>query len=284
MPTPETLRRLPPNHPIVQLVSGTTPAFASTLDPRFSFQLQIPTGHNFNLTEPLPVLVCIHGTQRRTESFLTSLKDFADKHNIIIMAPLFPGGIEDPYDINNYKTVLYRDIRFDLILISMLEQASIIWRLRKDKFFIHGFSGGGQFVHRFLYLHPERLLGASIGAPGRFTPPDTSKSWPEGLADVPHLFKITPDFAAIARVPVQFVVGSKDVNPALLRAVKTTTAAEAEAGETRVERIEFLKHAFDELGVQSELTLVDGVGHEGTKCLPHVAKWLAPLVPAAGGR
>jgi poly(3-hydroxybutyrate) depolymerase len=85
------------------------------------------------------------------------------------LAPLFPSGIIDPSDEDNYKFIKYHDIRFDHVLLAMIDEVAIKYRVNKDRFLLHGFSGGGQFVHRFFYLHPKRLMGVSIGAPGRIT-------------------------------------------------------------------------------------------------------------------
>lgn len=143
-------------------------------------------------------------------------------------------------DLFNYMDMLYHGIRFDLILLSMTEQASQIWRIKTAKFFLHGFSGGGQFALRFLYLHPERLRAVSIGAPGRITSPTMSEPWPAGLADLANVFGIpnAPDFSAISQVPTLFVVGEIDTDTALLDTALNSTTAEKEAGRTRVERIQ----------------------------------------------
>lgn len=275
----ETLRDLPPNDPIIRMLSGKTPFFASVADARFSFGLLIPDGHAFSGPE-LPLLVVIHGTRRQTGSYLNKLKAFSNEHSCVVLCPLFPAGIIDQGDVHNYKTILYKDIRFDLILLSMIEQAARIWCLKINKFFMHGFSGGGQFAHRFFYLHPERLAGVSIGAPGRFTPPDSETSWPAGLHDVPVLFGISncPDFRAMAAVPVQFIVGEKDTDVSQLQVVKRPNAAESEAGGNRVQRIRWLHDAWEKVGVPSELTEVPGIGHDGIKCLPFVEKWLGPHI------
>lgn len=159
----------------------------------------------------------------------------------------------------------------------MLAQASNTWRLRTDKFLLHGFSGGGQFAHRFFYLHPSRLLGASIGAPGRITPPDTEKDWPAGVRDAATLFGVedAPNFGEMAKVPVQFVVGDRDVDTALLDLVTSPNAGEV---GTRVERIRWLRDRLAACGVQSELSIVKGVGHAGVKCLPVVEEWIKQLL------
>ncbi|KAJ7582267.1 poly hydrolase [Mycena floridula] len=275
----EKLKDLPHNHPHIRLLSGRTPFFASTYDQRFSFGLQIPKSHRFN-GPSLPLLVVVHGTSRNTGGYLSKLKDFSDSNNCVILTPLFPAGIEDPEDMMNYHNVLYHSIRFDIVLLKMIEQASEVWRIYTDKFYLHGFSGGGQFAHRFLYLHPERLLAVSIGAPGRFTSPTSKEAWPAGLANVAEVFPdVRVDLGQVRKVPVQFVVGELDVETALLDLAKPSKA-EGEAGRTRVERIRWLKTAFEEVGVRSELMVVTGVGHEGLKCLPVVEEWFIQQLKA----
>jgi len=78
-----------------------------------------------------------------------------------------PGRIGDPEDLHNFKFIQYQDIRFDQVLLDIVDEVGERFNLDTDRFCLHGFSGGGQFTHRFLYLHPDRLAAASIGAPGR---------------------------------------------------------------------------------------------------------------------
>jgi pimeloyl-ACP methyl ester carboxylesterase len=266
-----------------KLLTGQTPFFASTFDQRFSFSLFVPTSHLFDGPE-LPVLVIIHGTRRQTGTYLTRLKDFSEQHRCVIFCPLFPAGIIDPGDMHNYKTVLYRDIRFDLVLLSMLDQAAQIWKLKIDKFFMHGFSGGGQFAQRFFYLHPHRLAAVSIGAPGRITPPDITQPWPAGLSDVHDIFGLpnVPNFHIMNNVPVKMVVGANDLDTSMLDGVKNPNTAELEAGDTRVDRLKWLARAWMDKGVSVELTLVPGLAHNGIRCLPVVEAWMGPLIDGTG--
>lgn len=254
------------------MLTGKTPFYACTDDQRFSFSLYVPTSHSFDADSPrLPLLVALHGTRRQTGGYLTNLKEFSEEHRIVILTPLFPAGIIDPTDVHNYKNLLYNGIRFDLVLLSMLTQAATIWRIDTERFFLHGFSGGGQFAHRFLYLHPTRLRGVSIGAPGSITQPTATHAWPKGLSDTFSVFKVEPDFAAIADVPVQLLVGEKDTDAGML-------SADAIAGPHRVARATYLHTALKDRGVASELSVVPKVGHDALKCLPAVEAWLAPLL------
>jgi hypothetical protein len=159
----------------------------------------------------------------------------------------------------------------------MIEQASYIWRIRTDKFFMHGFSGGGQFCHRFFYLHPDKLLGVSIGAPGRVTLPNIQHPWPLGISNIQNIFDIgnVPNWKDMAEVAVHFVVGEKDTSTQMIEAKN-----DAEEGSTRVERIRLLRDSWMRQGVSSTLDIVPGVKHDGKKCLPTVERFLSQLLRA----
>ncbi|KAL0570786.1 hypothetical protein V5O48_011170 [Marasmius crinis-equi] len=261
------------------MLTGKTPFFASTLDQRFSFSLYVPTCHSFS-GPPLPLLVIVHGNRRQTDKYLDKVKDLCERHRLILLCPLFPAGIPDPHDVTNYHSVLYKRIRFDTILLSMIEQAGQIWRLRTDKFFLHGFSGGGQFAHRFAYLHPERIVALSVGAPGRITLPDTNIQWPAGLGNLSVKFGVSdrPDFNRMTRIPIQFIVGEKDVDRSQVELLRKADDIEGE-GKDRVENIRTLQKAWKAVGIPSDLTVVPNVGHDGMKCWPHVQEWLEEHLP-----
>ncbi|TFK53738.1 poly hydrolase [Heliocybe sulcata] len=276
----DRLTRMPKEKLEVRIMTGKTPVVACVIDQRFSFTAYVPKCHSFEGPE-LPLLVLIHGAAR--DPHLGTMVDFAEKCGCVVLAPSFPCGIIDITDLYNYKALIYHDIRFDLILLSMIEQVSCIWRVRKDKFFMHGFSAGGQFCHRFFYLYPQLLLGVSIGAPGSITLPRADRPWPEGISDINEIFDMqnqpggghVPDFAAMAEVPVHFVVGERDTGKS---ALEDKVGPEAAGGRNRVERITALRDAWKELGINSVLDIVPGVGHEGGKVALQVQTFLLPLL------
>lgn len=98
----------------------------------------------------------------------------------------------------------------------MIDEVAQRWPgIETEKFYLIGFSGGGQFVSRFFYLHSDRLLGLSIGAPGTVTSLDRSLEWPRGIKDVEEKFDgLTVDFGALRSVEhVQLLVGEQDIQP-----------------------------------------------------------------------
>lgn len=151
---------------------GSIPWQCSNVDPRIPYALYIPE-EAYNdpaRTRKLPLLVYIHGTRRDTSALQGSLIPFADTTQCAILAPLFPVGLDHPHDLSSYKFLNAKSYRSDLVLLSIVKEVSKRWQhIKTDKFFLMGFSGGGQFAHRFLYVHPERLLGISVGAPGNVT-------------------------------------------------------------------------------------------------------------------
>ncbi|GAA5026207.1 hypothetical protein ACFQRL_12080 [Microbacterium fluvii] len=267
-----------PQHPAWDLLTGVTPFQAFEGDSRFPFSLYVPRRYR-ELAGELPVLVSVHGTGRKVERSRDQFIPFAERHGVAVLAPLFPVGIGEPDDVSNYKELAYRGIRFDEIVIGMLQQAAARWRLRTDRFFLAGFSGGGQFAHRFAYLHPERLLAVSIGAPGRVTLPDTAEPWPHGVGGAGAVFGADVDLAAVAAVPMQVVVGADDHAAELLAAV-AEDPREARAGATRVARATALAEELRALGADVDLSIVPGAGHDPLAVTAEVVAFFE-RVPAA---
>ncbi|KAJ4468305.1 poly hydrolase [Lentinula aciculospora] len=252
-----------------------TELISLTADPRFFFYAYIPKSHSLEGSK-LPLVVIIHGIKRDAKGYIDEMRRFCEQHSCALICPLFPEGVPNPKQLNSYKDLFSRGTRFDNILLSMIEQAGRTWRIQTDRFYLHGFSAGGQFVHRFTYLYPDRLAAVSIGAPGRLTAPNTQSPWLEGVANISEVFGLSgiPNFAAMARLPVHFVVGEKDVGTSMIDSMKNPTRFEIEAGNTRVARIKWLKAAWEEIGVVSEMSIVPGVGHDGLECLSAVKEWL----------
>ncbi|MDR1237858.1 MAG: alpha/beta hydrolase, partial [Propionibacteriaceae bacterium] len=262
---------IPAGHPARKIMSGRTPTFAAQFDQRFPYTLYVPVDYRDD-EPPLKLWVFIHGTSRRYDRYLDWFADLAKTERAIVLAPLFPAGIGDPDDATNYHFVKYQDIRFDEILLAMIDEIAHRWNIDSDRFFLHGNSGGGQFAHRFLYLHPDRLTAVSIGAPGRITLPTPELSWWHGVGDLENIFGIPFRAAAVKRVPTQIVVGSLDNNPADL-----ASAPSSPGGESRLTRARTLRDHLAALGSDARLDVVAGVGHDGAGILPAVGSFLASL-------
>ncbi|NEU30492.1 alpha/beta hydrolase [bacterium LRH843] len=255
---------------------GSVTLYACQYDQRFSYHTYIPTSYRDNKNITYSLAVIIHGDERAAQKFRGVFKDFAEATNTIILAPLFPAGIIDPNDRDNYKFIKYHDIRFDHVLLAMIDEVAALYPIYKDRFLLHGFSGGGQFVHRFFYLHPERLLGVSIGAPGRLTYLDMTTSWYSGIKDFKEQFGKAINLHELTRVPVQMIVGKNDTDPIPRRMNDPLDANRY--GHTRVERLQTLRDNFKEHSITVDYVEVPEVKHEPFKLLSPVKEFFTTIL------
>lgn len=260
---------LPAEHPGRRLLTGRTPFFAAPTEPRCGYCAYVP--RTWTPDSRMPVLVAVHGTGRNVGALREGLIPFADRHDLMVVTPLFPAGIDDPDDVHNYKTIEAHGIRFDLVLLGILEQVRFRWNARVDTVLLCGHSGGGQFAHRFLYLHPERLAAVAVSAPGSVTVLDHSLPWPAGIGDTRQRFGITVDPAAVARVPVLLVIGSDDDGRADL-------AAMGEPGRSRPAELDRLAETLARHRTTVRKVEVPGVGHDAAGTQPPVIDFFEDLL------
>lgn len=222
-------------------------------DPRFCYYVYIPeTVYDTDPIQEFRVLMIIHGSTRIIEDARYDYREFAKKYNVAVVAPLFPCGMFDPNDINGYKSIREGSVHYDSIVFSILEEIHHkLPNIRIDRFMMAGHSGGGQFVQRFFYLHPKRLLAISISAPGRPTYLDLKTDFYWGIRNFEDLYDKAVDINALRDVSVQLMVGSND----------TGSLGESPYGSNRMERMKCLKGNFDENGLLSSLVIIPGIGH-----------------------
>ena len=260
---------------------GRTAVFASRMDQRQSYCCYIPESYEEHGSTRYPLAVLVHGSRRDATGLRDEFIDFAEANQCVLLAPLFPCGIEERGEQHNYKQIAYRGIRYDLVLLDMVEEVSQAYRVDTERFLMHGFSGGGQFAHRFFYLHPKRLLGVSIGAPGIVTLPDPRKPWWIGVDRMEERFGRAFDLAAMRDVSTQCVVGADDVETwDVIVAPSSSNWMEGvnDTGETRVERLRALERAFAQQGIRTRFDVVPGVAHAGGQVQGPVKDFFAELL------
>lgn len=243
-------------------------AFVCRAYPTFSYYLYNPEAATGD-ADRLAVLV--HGSERGPERYRDAFKQFARASRTALLAPLFPAGLPDADTMENYGYLSHGGIRYDLVLLAMVEEMRQRVRIRDDAFLLHGFSSGGQFAHRFFYLHPERLLGVSVGAPGRITRLDDSLAWPRGVMDVEQVFGRRIERGRLKSVPVQIVVGDRD----------TETLREGGREKTRLDDNRALFEDYASRGMKARLDIVPGAGHNGMRLAGAVADFFGRVISGA---
>ncbi|MFT4039655.1 MAG: hypothetical protein QM692_15835 [Thermomicrobiales bacterium] len=244
--------------------TGRTALFASQYDQRFSYCLYTPRSFQPEGADTYPLAVIMHGSLRDAQAYRDRFVDWAEETGHILLAPLFPGGIIVPGDVSNYRFMEWHGIRFDHVLLAMIDEIAPVYRVRPERFLLHGFSAGGHFAHRFFYLHPQRLSGVSIGAPGVVTLLDTEHDFWVGVRDLEARFGIAPDLAAMREVAVQMVIGGDDTETweiAIPPGSPRWMPGADIAGASRLDRIMALRDSYERNGIPVRLDVVPGVAH-----------------------
>ena len=260
---------------------GQTTVFAARLDQRFSYCCYVPADYDEDGAKRYRLAVIVHGTERGMQYYRDAFIDFAETNGCIVLAPLFPVGITAPGELSSYKLLRHGDLHYDAVLLSMVDELAEKYRLADGRFLLYGFSGGGHFTHRFLYLHPERLLAASIGAPGVVTLLDRGHDFWVGVRDWPQRFGKAIDLDAVRQVPVQMLIGGADTETWEI----TITPGDdwwmpgADlAGANRQHRMQALKASFERHGIAVRHDVVPGIGHDDREMLGQVKEFFAKVL------
>lgn len=259
---------------------GPTAIFACKADPRFHYCLYVPPAVGDG--EKVELLVAVHGTTRTSFlEFRDGFAAFGRWNRVAILCPIFPVGVRGDGARSGYKYMQEGDIRYDHVLLSMVAEVAEKYGQDWSRFAMFGFSGGGHFTHRFAILHPQRLWAASIGAPGSVTLLDPTRDWWVGIRDLQPRFGIAFDADALARVPVQMVVGDADLETWEITHKPGSAywmEGANDAGRTRPERLRALASSFEQAGVRVQFDLVPGVSHDRMKVLGRVQDFLAGIL------
>ena len=172
-----------------------------------------------------PPLICVHGISRNALEHVYAFRDLADEFGFPVVAPVFGRTSYRGYQTLGQKSGWNALAAFD----GAADELAADFGAPFINLF--GFSGGGQFAHRYAMARPERVRALSIAAAGWYTFPDAAARYPRGYAgDRPP----GADIAAFLTLPMLVAVGSADrARDATLRQGKRINAQQ---GADRVER------------------------------------------------
>jgi pimeloyl-ACP methyl ester carboxylesterase len=142
-----------------------------------------------------------------------------------------------------------------------------------DRLYLFGYSGGGQFVHRYAMLYPGQVARYVVGAAGWYTFPDTTVRYPKGIKARADLPDIHPDPCRFLTVPASVLVGERDVRAGA--ALNTSPRIQQQQGATRLERGQRWVDAMTEaakrhhLDTRFDFQIVPASGHSFRKSMTH---------------
>jgi hypothetical protein len=215
--------------------------------------------------QPPELVVVVHGSPRTFMAFRDRFQDFGDAHNALILCPLFPVGPNGDGNADGYKYLVEPGLRYDQILLDMVAEVAERWEVPCRQFGLFGFSGGAQFVNRFLLLRPEALWAASIAAPGSVTLLSDAHDWWVGMRNIGQRLGAALDLEALRTVPVQTLVGGADLETGEIthrEGGRYWMPAANIAGATRPERLEALRQSLVRAGMDVCHEVIAGVAHD----------------------
>ncbi|PWF21063.1 hydrolase [Corticimicrobacter populi] len=259
---------------------GHSTIFSARSDARFAYCTYVPPQLDL-ATNPPELVVVMHGTGRAFTEYRNAFASFARWNNCIILCPLFPVGVNGDGNRDGFKQLREGEIRYDDILLDMVAEVGEKFGCTFPRFALFGYSGGGQFANRFCLLHPTRLWAVSIGAPGSVTLLDPSQDWWVGTRDMHQRFGTTLDLDALRALPVHMIVGKADIETWEIthkEGGKFFMPGANDAGKTRPERLQSLRHSFEQAGVQVHFDILDNVPHNGQACVEPVQDFFAQVL------
>jgi len=265
---------------------GATPVYSCRADTRFSYCLYVPPSFD-EAPEAHRLVVAVHGSGRTMQTYRDRFAAFGQYRRCVILAPLFPVGPLGDGNPHGFKVLHEADVRYDLVLLAMVDEVAAMLGTRFPKFMLFGYSGGGHFAHRFYYLHPQRLHAVSVGAPGSVTLLDDSRDWWVGTRNVRALFGRGIDLDALRAVPVQLVVGAADTETWEINYPADSVQYQAginDTGRTRIERLAALGANLTRHGIDAHHVIVPNVPHDGTKVLPQVQAFFETVLEGERAR
>jgi len=243
-------------------MSRQAQTFAHPTDARFAFALLAPEATDDSSAPGLVVVV--HDSTRNYLQCAEAYAAFAQRHHQVVLAPLFPRDVSGDGHVDGYKFLHEGKLRYDELLHAMIDDAARRTGCDGSRFFLQGYSGGAQFVHRYLLLHPERLHAVSLGAPGAVTLPDERADWWAGVGNVKSLFGKPFDATSLCQVPIQLVISDADTETWEIREQPASRYWPVDADRlraNRVDRMRVLHRALLGLGAQVELQVMNGLQH-----------------------
>lgn len=153
------------------------------------------------------VLITVHGISRNAREHVELFAPLAEQTGTAIIAPLFP--LSDFPRYQRLGTTAHED-RADLAFDQILKSATELLGIDPFPLKFFGFSGGGQFSHRYSLLYPDRVARMVLGAPGWYTFPDTAVRFPYGLRSGPEWPKLRFSPEKFLQIPTMVMVGEED--------------------------------------------------------------------------
>jgi pimeloyl-ACP methyl ester carboxylesterase len=234
------------------------------------------------------ILVSVHGYsgrkhdakgRDRVQRYAEYWTGLADRKGWVVLAPHFD---EDQFK-DDYQRLNFSGIRADIRLNDLVEATGrLLPGIPTQRFLLFGFSGGGQFVHRYVAFNPERVERAVCGAPGWYMWPDSNLPYPLGVSPNGFPRDMMPQMRALCETNLLLLVGEKDSTQGAFRRRYNQYDLTRLQGEGRKQRAEKWLAAMQQFAetehcrFRMAFKIVLGMGHRiNQRFLEHAGHFLS---------
>lgn len=178
-----------------------------------------------------PILVTVHGISRNAWEQVSMFAPYAERTGVVLVAPLYEQARFPRYQRLSANERGESPVAVMEAIVAEVARAT---GASGERLHLFGFSGGGQFVHRYAMAHPDRVAGYVVGSAGWYTFPDAQRRYPYGLGYSQRLQMGGFELGRFLAVPGWVLVGERDVHEGT--AMRKTERVMLEQGLSRMER------------------------------------------------
>ncbi|WP_339747163.1 hypothetical protein [uncultured Maricaulis sp.] len=200
-------------------------------------------------------IISIHGITRNSAAHAFHMARAAGPSGYCVIAPHFSKTEYSGYQLAQANAA-GRDASQALKLV--LADASLRFGIPTQSPILCGYSGGGQFAHRFVLTQDVAVRQLILIAPGWFTFPDSNEPFPYGLAPQANGMPGAPGLDRLLRTPISVIVGTSDIRRN--GTLNTDPRLDARQGRNRLARasawVEAINASAEERCLEPAATLV----------------------------
>lgn len=209
--------------------------------------------------------VSIHGVSRNAMEHAERFAQLAEEYGVVLVAPLFSKRHFGDYQRLGRKG---KGRRADHAIQQITREVECLTGVNSRRVALFGFSGGGQFAHRYAMAYPDHVQKIVIGAAGWYTHPDASRKYPYGIIPTPRLKGVNFNMKQFLQVPACVLVGQWDImhDPGLNQSARI----QRQQGTTRLERGRRWINAMNQAAITHGLdtsyvfSVLPGINHDFT--------------------